>query len=105
MPAKDRVGYVSLPYLVNFHEDEIQLFNRNYLPLGDPVKLAKMPDYRLRESIAWSPAGHRGPMDGGYQALHDIWTAYLYDGRLLDDADWHGYFHRLRILWQWESRH
>ena len=67
MPARDNVGYVLLPYLVNFHKDEIQLFNRNYHPLGDPVKLAKMPDYQQRESIAWSSAGHLGPMDGGYQ--------------------------------------
>ncbi len=103
MPARDPLGRKRLPYFVNFNDNEVQLYNRNYQPLGEPVKLTQKPDFEQMKSVAWSDSGLLGPMDGGYQELHNIWTAYLYDGDLLEDADWLGYFHRLRVLWQWKS--
>ena len=105
MPARDRVGYLLFPYIVNFHQDNIQLFNRNYDPLGEPLYLAKMPDHELMKLIVCPERDLLSPSDGGYQALHNVWTACLYDGRLLNDADWYGYFHRLRILWEWVTIH
>ena len=102
MPAGDPLGRVFLPYLVNFKKKEVQLFNRNYEPIGEPRKLAEEPGYYQMKSVACSDGHLYGPMDGEYQERHDVWTAVLYDGALLDDADWFGYLHRLRSLFDWK---